>query len=159
MAIKREDKVGDEMKRILARVIQQEVKDPRVPPFTSVTEVRVTRDFSHATCYVSVLGTEEQKAECIKALFKARGFLRSSVAKQLLLRTTPELHFVLDDTYEKARELDSLIDRVVGKAATQAAESDDADSNDDDEDDGLDYDEFESDEFEADSDEEDDSDT
>ncbi len=115
MAIRREDKVGDEMKRILARVIQQEVKDPRIPPFTSVTDVKVTRDFSFATAFISVLGNDDQKREAIEALQKAQGFFRSSVAKQLKLRKTPEITFKLDDTYETGNRMDRLIDEVIGK--------------------------------------------
>ncbi len=132
MAIRREDKVGDEMKRILGAVIQREVKDPRVPAFTSVTKVQVTRDFSFATAYISILGTPEQKAEAIKALQKAQGFFRSAVAKQLKLRKTPEITFKLDDTYDTGNRIDQLLSDVMGKKNVEAEEPEDV-SNDDEE--------------------------
>lgn len=123
MAIRREDKVGDEMKRILGAVIQREVKDPRIPPFTSVTSVTVTRDFSYATALISILGTPEQKTEAIKALQKAQGFFRTAVAKQLKLRKTPEITFKLDDTYDTGNRIDQLISDVMGRKSAPSSES------------------------------------
>lgn len=116
MAIRREDRVGDEIKRLLASLIQRDLKDPRVPAFTSLTQVDVTRDFSYATCYVSVLGTPEVQKEAIVALNNSKGFLRSSIAKQIRLRTTPELKFVLDDTFDRAEKINRLIDEAMGRS-------------------------------------------
>lgn len=123
MAVRREDRVADEVKRILAKSIQRDLKDPRVPPFTSVTDVKVTRDFSYATCFVSVLGSPDEQKACLEALEKSKGFLRSKIAKQLTIRVTPELRFKLDDTYERAKRIDQLIDSAIAKdrAADQAS--------------------------------------
>lgn len=115
MAVHRQARVADEIKRILAAALQKELKDPRVPDFTSVTGVEVTRDFSYATCYISVLGTEEQKLQAIDGLESSKGFLRSIVAKELRLRVTPELRFQLDETYDQARKMDKLIDEAMGR--------------------------------------------
>lgn len=120
MAVRREDRVADEVKRILARTIQMDLKDPRVPVFTSVTEVEVTRDFSYATCYISVLGTPEEKKACLEALENSKGYLRSVLAKNLSLRVTPELRFKADNTYEQARRIDQLIDEAMGKDKNHA---------------------------------------
>jgi ribosome-binding factor A len=115
MAMYRQARVGDEIKRILARAIQNELKDPRVPAFTSVTGVDVTRDFSYATCYISVLGTAEEQKKALEGLESSKGFLRSLVAKELRVHQTPELRFQLDTTYEEGQKIDRLIDQVMGK--------------------------------------------
>lgn len=115
MAVRREDRVADEVKRILAKTIMHDLKDPRVPPFTSVTEVKVTRDFSYATCYISVLGTARQKKECLEALENSKGYLRTVLAKNLTLRVTPELRFKPDNTYDEGRRIDKLIDEAMGR--------------------------------------------
>ena len=48
--------VGDEMRKVMQDIISNELKDPRVPLLTSVTQVKMTRDLSHATVFVSVFG-------------------------------------------------------------------------------------------------------
>lgn len=130
MAVRREDRVADEVKRVLAKTIMSDLKDPRVPPFTSVTEVKVTRDFSYATCFISVLGSAEVKKTALEALDNSKGYLRSILAKHLNMRVTPELRFRLDDTYEQAKRIDELIDSALAKdkAARRAAEAVDGSS-------------------------------
>lgn len=115
MARQRALRIGDEMKRILSRTIQSGMKDPRIPLFTSVTAVEVSNDLSVATCYVSVLGSGEQQADCIRALVKAQGFLKNEVVKQMRLRVAPELRFLLDRSVEEGMRMDRLIDAAMGR--------------------------------------------
>ena len=56
----RSERVSEEIKKVAARIIQNEVKDPRLSEFTTVTDVKVSRDLAYATIYVSVLGEAEQ---------------------------------------------------------------------------------------------------
>ena len=126
MALRREDRIADEIKRVLAKTIMHDMRDPRVPDFTSVTEVQVTRDLSYATCYISVLGTPEEKKRCLETLESSKGYLRTVLAKHLTTRVTPELRFRLDDSYEKGRRIDALIDKALAqdKAAREASDPD-----------------------------------
>ncbi len=112
MAFKREDRVADEVRKIVADIITTELDDPRVPTFTSITSARVSRDFNYADLYVSVLGTAEEQEQAIKALTKAKGFLRKSLSQRIKLRVTPELRFHLDDSYEKGKRIDDLLAEV-----------------------------------------------
>ena len=113
MAFKREDRVADEVKRIIGNIISREMDDPRIPTFTSVTDVEVSKDFSYADLYISVLAaSREEQEEAIKALNQARGYLRTGLAQNLDLRITPELRFHLDDTYAKGKKIDDLIKKV-----------------------------------------------
>jgi ribosome-binding factor A len=112
----RVDKIADLLKREIALLIQNEVRDPRVG-MASVTGVTVSRDLAHANIYVTLLGkssTEEAKPS-ITALNKAAGFLRSLLAKQISLRTTPKLKFIFDDTLAKGQHLSSLIDEALNR--------------------------------------------
>ncbi len=111
----RQAKVGDEMRRTLADLIRNEMKDPRIPVMTSVTEVHVSGDLGHAKCYVSVMGSAEEQKDCISAMKKATGFLRSELGKRMRLRVLPELVFILDDSIERANKLDKLIDEALGR--------------------------------------------
>lgn len=121
MARQRALRIGDEMKRILSKTIQSGMKDPRIPLFTSVTAVEVSNDLSVATCYISVLGSGKQQADCIRALVKAEGFLKSEVAKQMRLRVAPELRFSLDRSVEEGMRMDRLIDAAMGRSPKAAA--------------------------------------
>jgi len=110
----RVDKVADLLKKEIALLIQNEVRDPRVG-MASVTGVTVSRDLAHANIYVTLMGksnTEEAKTG-IAALNKAAGFLRSLLAKQVSLRTTPKLKFIFDDTLARGQHLSSLIDEAL----------------------------------------------
>lgn len=104
------DRIGDVIKQELARLIQTELRDPRLG-MVSVTGAEVSRDLAHASIYVTVLNAEPKAA--LAALEHASGFLRSLLAKNLQLRTTPKLKFHYDVSVDKGRELTALIDRAL----------------------------------------------
>lgn len=106
--------MADYLRRDLALLIQQEVRDPRVGMVT-VTDVEVSRDLAHAKVFVTIVGKEtaEQAAEAIEALNHAAGFLRSLVAKGTQWRTTPRLRFYRDESVYRGASLSALIDRAV----------------------------------------------
>src|SRR5574344_595300 len=104
----------DRLKRIssivmknLSEIIQFEVKNPRIG-FCTVNEVIVSKDFSHAKVFVSFLGSKFPKQN-LEELEKCKGFIRSSLAKKMDTRKIPELHFFIDDTYDKADSLDKAL--------------------------------------------------
>lgn len=91
----------------ITEIIQFEVKNPHIG-FVTIQEVKVSTDFSYAKVYVSFLGSKHPENN-LKELNKCKGFIRSSLAKKLDIRKTPEITFVLDDSYEKAEHLEELI--------------------------------------------------
>ena len=105
--------VGDEMQKVLSNIINNDVKDPRIPLLTSIVEVKMSSDLTHATCYVSVFGDDRAKEDALNAIKHASGFIRREMCKYINLRVAPELHFVLDNTLEEASKLYELIDRTV----------------------------------------------
>jgi ribosome-binding factor A len=107
----RAERVAGQLRRDLARLIQQEVKDPAVG-FVSVSDVEVTRDLSHAKVFVTVF-EPEKAGESLRALHHAAGFLRRRLARELSLRQVPELHFVHDDSVEKGGRIDRLIEEAL----------------------------------------------
>ena len=107
----RADRVAGQLRRELAQLIQQEVKDPAVG-FVSVSDVEVTRDLSHAKVFVTVFDVDEAP-DCIRALNKAAGFLRNRLGKRLRMRIMPELRFFHDASVETGQQVGELIDRAV----------------------------------------------
>lgn len=112
----RTDKVADLLKKELALLIQTEIRDPRVG-MVSVTDARVSRDLSHADIRVTVLGknSPEELDECIAALNSASGYLRSLLAKNVNMRTTPKLTFKYDDSISRGQYLSDLIDQAIAR--------------------------------------------
>ena len=91
----------------VTEIIQFELKNPRIG-FCTVSEVWVSSDFSYARVYVSFLGAKYPKQN-LEELNKAKGYVRSSLAKKLDIRKTPEISFYLDESYEKANRLDEVL--------------------------------------------------
>jgi ribosome-binding factor A len=112
----RTDRIADAIKRQLALLIQHEINDPRLV-MVNINDVTVTRDLAIAKIYVTFVGhdDDQQCADGAEALNKASGFLRSLLAKQLSLRTTPKLQFFYDKTPIRGQALSSLIDRALAE--------------------------------------------
>lgn len=108
------DRIGDLVKQELALLIQGELRDPRLG-MVSVTAVKVSRDLAHAEVFVTTM--EADPAEAVAALNKASGMLRSLLAKNLNLRTTPRLKFIFDESVERGRRLSALIDTALASDA------------------------------------------
>ena len=128
------DRIGDQMQRELAQLIQREVKDPRVGMIT-VNAVKVSRDLGYADIYVSLLTTEELGAESpevkesLAVLNKASGFLRGQVGRAMKLRVVPLLRFHFDELQGYSRRLDGLIRKAVGDQPAVSDEGDSADNS------------------------------
>ncbi len=106
-------RVAGQIQRELATLIQNEVADPRLRLVT-LTGVEVTRDYSHAKVFFSVLSQAEDVQLAKDGLAHASKFLRSQLAGRIKLRVVPELHFVYDESIERGVHLSKLIDEAVG---------------------------------------------
>ncbi len=101
-------KLAGTIKKIVARALQTEIKDPRLS-FVTVTDVRVTGDLQQASVFYTVMGGDEEREDAAKALAKATGRLRSIVGSGLGIRLTPTLEFHLDAVPETAASLDRAL--------------------------------------------------
>ena len=110
-------RINSEVMKILAELIRSEIKDPRVPQFTSVTDAGVAPDLKTCKVWVSFLCDEDQEKDALKGLKSAEGFLRRELARQLNLRNTPELTFVADHSISYGNHMSSVIDRVAKEDA------------------------------------------
>ncbi len=118
----RSERVAGQIRRELAQLIQQEVRDPDIG-FISLSDVEVTRDLAHAKVFITVF--EDQKAEStIKALKAAAKYLRHRLSQEMRIRSVPELHFHHDASVETGTKMDQLI-----HAALAADRSNSGDGN------------------------------
>lgn len=107
----RSERMAEQLRRELAEIIQDEIKDPRVG-FLSFTEVRMSRDLSHAVVYCSVLNAEGLH-ESVDVLNRAVGFIRRSIARRIRARIVPTLKFVADESIVRGAEMDELISEAI----------------------------------------------
>jgi len=104
-------RVGEQIKKELSQILQTEFKDPRLG-FITVTGVDITNDLSQAKVFLSVLGSDEQKEDTLKALDKGTGFLRGELGRRIRLRHTPDLIFKFDSSVEYGNRIDTLLHQI-----------------------------------------------
>ncbi len=115
MAQYRQNRVAEEIRKSLDRLIREELRDPRITGTFSITRVETARDLRYAKVYVSAL--EEDKLEgMVKALNGASGLLRHSLGSTLTVRYTPELQFVEDHNIAYGLHIAGILKEVLGDA-------------------------------------------
>jgi len=102
-------RISEEIKRIVSNIIMNGLKDPRISPMTSITQVQVTRELRFAKIYVSVLGSEESQKETLKGLQSASGYIRKEIGKNMDLRYIPEPLFYIDKSIEHGLHISKLL--------------------------------------------------
>ena len=105
-------RINEEVMRELSNIIRGEIKDPRIHPMTSVVAVEVAPDLKTAKAYISVLGNEKAQADTVKGLQSAEGFIRRELARNLNMRNTPVISFVLDQSIAYGVAMSKKIDDV-----------------------------------------------
>lgn len=102
------NRINEELRKELSQIISYELKNPDVTGLISVTKVKITPDFKYAKVYVSILNSKSDE-KTMEGLKKSAGFIRSSIAKTVNLRITPELVFEKDDSLEYGAKIDSIL--------------------------------------------------
>lgn len=105
-------RVNGEVMRELCNIIRGEIKDPRIHPMTSVVTVEVAPDLKTCKAYISVLGDQKAQEDTLKGLESAEGYIRSKLAKNINLRNTPEIRFIVDQSIAYGVKMSKLIDEV-----------------------------------------------
>lgn len=102
-------RVAEQIQRELARIIQQEMKDPRIGMVT-ISDVEVSADLAHARVFVNVLAASREDVKAsLQVLNRASGFLRSECSRRLTTRTMPSLRFIEDTSMEQGNRLTALL--------------------------------------------------
>jgi ribosome-binding factor A len=109
MAGDRMRRVNEAMKEVLSTHIAGDLRDPRIG-FVTVTSVETSPDLRHARVYVSVLGSEEERARSLEGLGASHGYLQTQVAAELRMKRTPVLEFVYDDSIDTGMRISGLLE-------------------------------------------------
>lgn len=113
-------RINGEVQKELSRIINYEIKDPRIHAMTSVTQVVVTPDLKECKAYISVLGDEQAQEDTLAGLKSAAGFIRRELARSINLRNTPEITFYMDQSIEYAINMSKKIDDVMKEQETDS---------------------------------------
>ncbi|HAT81829.1 ribosome-binding factor A [Eubacterium pyruvativorans] len=112
----RQGMLGEEIKKIISRMLLRQLKDPRLDHMISVVDVEVTKDGSYATCWITVLdlaGDEakkkEREEEVISGLESAKGKIRQEIGREIKLRRVPDLIFKIDHSEDYGRHIDQVL--------------------------------------------------
>lgn len=101
----RTERVSALLREEISTLVRDEIRDPRMSGMISVTHVDVSPDLRNASAFVSVLGSEDDRAATMEALEHARPFVRRELGRRLRLRTIPDVRFVSDTSIEQAQQL------------------------------------------------------
>ena len=120
------DRISEEVRRELDAIIREELNDPRVDGTFSITRAEVTGDLRYAKVYVSVL-EDDKRDGLMDALKNAKGFIRRSLGKRMIIRYAPELIFVSDKNIEYGVHIAKVLSETI-KTSDHGEEPDETES-------------------------------
>ena len=106
--MERVERIEEEVKKVVSKVIDRDLKDPRLNGMISVTKVDVSRDLKYCKIYVSMLGVADQK-EAMDALKSSAGFVRREIGANIRMHSIPEVKFEFDDSIEYGNKIQKII--------------------------------------------------
>lgn len=111
-ANRRSERVAEAIREEVARFLGESAKDPRIKGLVTVTGVDVTPDKRRARIFVSVMGSDEDRASTMTGLESLAGHLRGRIGRALRLRLAPELEFRADASVERAARIETLLSQI-----------------------------------------------
>ncbi len=118
---RRAERVSSLIRQEICELLLENINDPRLKNFISVTEVSTSPDLKNARIYVSVLGDQQNAKDVIQGFKSASGYLRRELSRRMLLRQVPELSFELDDSIERGVRIINLIQQVSEEGSDRAS--------------------------------------
>jgi len=120
---RRTERINNLIRQEISELLRQQVNDPRLASFISVTKVSTSADMRNAKVFVSSLGDEANRSEILQGFTAASGFLRKQLAGRLTLRYIPQLSFHFDDSIQRGAEVLRLIEQVASDSAEDKDEN------------------------------------
>ena len=115
----RSDRVGGLIQKVLAELLQKQIKDPRLAR-TTITGVKVSNDLRIAKIYFSTTADETSRQLILEGFKQACGFIKRELAQQLNLRYMPDLKFFYDESIDYGAHIDKILKTVAQKDETNS---------------------------------------
>jgi ribosome-binding factor A len=127
--MERTDRVEEEIKKIVSKLIDNGIKDPRVNGLVSVTKVEVSKDMKYCKIYVSMIGSKDND-EVMEGLNSAKGIVRREIGEKVRTFNTPEVKFIYDDSMAYGQHIDKVLESLNIKHDEEETEENSEQSND-----------------------------
>lgn len=115
-------RLADQIQRTLATLIRDEINDPRLTGFVTISSVKVSPDLGYADVYVTILEPHndtgmniDSHRESVAILNRASGFLRTELSHTMKTRTTPRLRFHYDEVTAHGNHMMDLVNQAMKK--------------------------------------------
>lgn len=128
MPHQRIDRVRELIKEEVSRIVQGELRDPRIGMVT-ITDAEVSADLRHARMYFTVLGDDRARQECQEGLASASKFIRGEIARRVQLKYIPEIVFEFDSSLDHAMRVEELLNQIHSSPADASAPLEDNSSS------------------------------
>ncbi|NLM44661.1 MAG: 30S ribosome-binding factor RbfA [Clostridiales bacterium] len=115
MSSQRLNRISEELKKEISKIVMNELKDPRISAMCSIVSVETTPDLKYAKVYVSIYGNKEEKERTFKGLKNASGFIRRRLGDEIKIRYLPEIQFILDDSIEHGVKITEILNEIKKK--------------------------------------------
>ena len=110
--VKRTDRLNSLLQEVIAEVIMREIRNPKISTLITIKKVEITKDLHHAKVYISMLGSDLEKKQTLKALKTAAGYISVQAAKKVVMKCFPALTFHLDATLENEIRIHNLLEKI-----------------------------------------------
>ncbi len=111
---KRQDRLKDQIKREIAKILTYTIKSPRLG-FVTITDVELSGDLKIAKIFYSAMGSSIEKAESARTLKRTRGVIQAELGKRLRIRKVPILSFHIDKSLDYGEKIDALFNEIEKK--------------------------------------------
>lgn len=109
----RNGRLSEDIKREIAGLIREEIKDPRVnASMLSVVRTELSGDNSHCKVYISSIEGVEAAKTAVKGLESASGMMKRQISNKLHLKKCPELKFIADNSIEHSAEITKMLEQI-----------------------------------------------
>ena len=121
---RRTDRINEQLREEISRVLARQIKDPRLNSVISITRGESSSDLRSAKVYISVLGNDIQRKEALEGLQSAASFLRREIRDRINMKHTPFMTYLLDDSIQQADHLLRLLNDVKPEDTSESKNND-----------------------------------
>lgn len=125
----RQERVRELLKREIGEILRREISISEAG-LISINDVLMSSDLHSATVYIGVLGTKEQKQKANNLLQKERGRIQGLLGRNVVLKYTPSLRFIVDDSIERGNRVIELLDEIDKTLPPEQPSQSDSDKTD-----------------------------
>ena len=123
MKPQRLSRVNSLLKEVIYEVIHEDVRNPHINTFVTVTKVETSSDLHHAKVYISMIATDAEKEKILHALESAAGFIAVQASKKVELRYFPQLSFKIDHSADEHMRIERILGEIEDERKSRADSS------------------------------------